>query len=83
MKNLKVEERGYFVFKYKLRLLKEKLRWWNKEEFGKIDLEVEKGVRDLNLADERLRFDPNYMHIENLDKRKEATSRFLRNLRIE
>lgn len=41
--NLKVEGRGDFILKEKLKFLKEKLRRWNKEVFDKIDLEVEEG----------------------------------------
>ncbi|XP_058769380.1 uncharacterized protein LOC131643223 [Vicia villosa] len=50
----KVEGRGDFVLKEKLRLLKDRLKWWNKEVFGRIGLEVEKGARDINLGDDRL-----------------------------
>ncbi|XP_058763718.1 uncharacterized protein LOC131637147 [Vicia villosa] len=53
-KSLKVEGRGDFVLKEKLRLLKDKLKRWNKDVFGKIDLDIEEGVNDINLADERL-----------------------------
>ncbi|XP_058762681.1 uncharacterized protein LOC131636055 [Vicia villosa] len=56
-KNLKVEGRGDFILKEKLRLLKDKLKKWSREVFGRIDLEIEEGVREINLNDERL--DPN------------------------
>lgn len=46
--NFKVDGRGDYVFKEKLRLLKENLRVWNREVFGVYDLEVEEGVRDLS-----------------------------------
>ncbi|XP_058776291.1 uncharacterized protein LOC131650607 [Vicia villosa] len=80
-KSLKVEGRGDFVIKEKLRLLKDKLRSWNKEVFGKIDLEMEEGVRDMKKADERLVSGFNSFD-ENLFLRKEACSKFWRNLRI-
>ncbi|XP_058775266.1 uncharacterized protein LOC131649524 [Vicia villosa] len=85
-KSLKVEGRGDFVLKEKLRLLKDKLKKWNKEVFGKIDLDIEEGVQDINLADERLAsfsnvFSSNSLE-ENVVNRKEATSTFWRNLRI-
>ncbi|XP_058741918.1 uncharacterized protein LOC131614336 [Vicia villosa] len=35
-KGLKIEGRGDFVLKEKFRLLKDKLKWWNKEVFGRI-----------------------------------------------
>ncbi|XP_058746500.1 uncharacterized protein LOC131619420 [Vicia villosa] len=47
-----VRGRGDFVLKEKFRIIKDKLRWWNITVFGKYDLEIEEGVRDLNEADE-------------------------------
>lgn len=44
---MEVRGRGEFVLKEKFTLLKERLEWWNKEIFGKYNLEVEEGVRDL------------------------------------
>ncbi|XP_058775987.1 uncharacterized protein LOC131650289 [Vicia villosa] len=80
--NLIVYGRGDFVLKEKLGLLKEKLRVWNKEVFGRYDLEVEEGVRELNIVDGRLKVDSKDLHVDNLEKRKEVTSRIWRNLRI-
>lgn len=47
-----VRGRGDFILKEKIRLLKDKLRWWNKTVFGNFDLAVEEGVRVLNEMDE-------------------------------
>ncbi|XP_058742324.1 uncharacterized protein LOC131614788 [Vicia villosa] len=47
-----VRGRGDFVLKEKFRIIKERLRWWNNTVFGKFDLEVEEGVRELNEADD-------------------------------
>ncbi|XP_058741336.1 uncharacterized protein LOC131613705 [Vicia villosa] len=80
--NLKLNGRGDFVLKEKLRLLKEKLRVWNREVFGRYYLEVEEGVSDLNVVDGRLEVDSEDLLVENLEKRKEATSRIWRNLII-
>ncbi|XP_058767944.1 uncharacterized protein LOC131641660 [Vicia villosa] len=79
---LKVEGRGDFVLKEKLRLLKGKLIWWNKKVFGKIDLEVEEGVRDINYGDVLLGEAEEYIQLEILKNRKEATGRFQTKLRI-
>ncbi|XP_058763926.1 uncharacterized protein LOC131637346 [Vicia villosa] len=68
-KSLKVEGRGDFVLKVKLRLLKDKLRRWNQKVFGKTDLEVEEGVRDLNLADERLKVEEGVRDLNLADER--------------
>ncbi|XP_058747173.1 uncharacterized protein LOC131620182 [Vicia villosa] len=45
--------RGDFVLKEKFRLIKERLRWWEKNVFGKIDLEIEENVKVLNEWDDR------------------------------
>ncbi|XP_058757308.1 uncharacterized protein LOC131630545 [Vicia villosa] len=50
-KELEVHGRGDFVLKEKLRLLKSKLRWWNTNVFGKIDMELEEGVKEINVID--------------------------------
>ncbi|XP_058741986.1 uncharacterized protein LOC131614421 [Vicia villosa] len=83
-KHLVVHGRGDFILKEKLRLLKDKIKIWNKDVFGKSDLEIEEGVRSINTVDERLYFNP--LSPSSFDDghvlRKEATGRFWRNLRI-
>ncbi|XP_058776597.1 uncharacterized protein LOC131650915 [Vicia villosa] len=81
-KDMKVEERGDFILKEKLRLLKDKLRRWNKEVFRKIELEMEDGVWDLNIADERLVSNHLASFDDNLACRKQSSVRFWRNLKI-
>ncbi|XP_058775200.1 uncharacterized protein LOC131649456 [Vicia villosa] len=49
-----VEGRSDFVLKEKFRILKGRLKWWNEEVFGKIDLEIEEEVTDLNRWDSLL-----------------------------
>lgn len=39
------------VLKEKLKMLKERLRWWNKEVFGVIDLKIDKTVEEIHLLD--------------------------------
>lgn len=79
---MRVHGRGDFVLKEKLRLLKDKLKVWNREIFGKFDLEVEEGVRDFNMANRRLEVDSKKILLENLHKRREVSSRIWRNLKI-
>lgn len=43
-----IKGRKYFAIKEKLKLLRERLRWWNKIIFGWIDLEVEDEVEELS-----------------------------------
>ncbi|CAK8566094.1 unnamed protein product [Lathyrus sativus] len=50
-KDIHVEGRGDFVLKEKLKIFKDRLKWWNREVFGKIDLEVEERVGDINAGD--------------------------------
>lgn len=47
-----VNGRGDYVIKEKLKLLKGRLRWWNKEVFGYKDLQIERIVKDLNALEE-------------------------------
>lgn len=51
-KEFKVFGRGDFVLKEKLRSLKSSLKWWNTNVFGKVDLEMEEGVMEINHIDE-------------------------------
>ncbi|XP_058775507.1 uncharacterized protein LOC131649767 [Vicia villosa] len=76
-KAIKVCGRGDFVLKEKFRIIKDRLRWWNKSVFGKYDLEVDEGVRELNEADDCDDFGEEIQ----ATKRK-ATSRFWLNLKI-
>lgn len=46
--SFQVEGRDYYVLKEKLKMLKEKLRRWNREVFGFKVLLIENLVRDLN-----------------------------------
>ncbi|XP_058785957.1 uncharacterized protein LOC131660684 [Vicia villosa] len=81
-KSLHIEGRGDFILKEKLRLLKDKLRRWNEEVFGRIDLEVEQGVRELNLADLTLEGEDVDYFEETLGRRKYASCRICRNMRL-
>lgn len=40
-----------FVLKEKLKQLRDRMRWWNKNMFGKIELKIEEVVIDLNRVD--------------------------------
>ncbi|XP_058726233.1 uncharacterized protein LOC131597559 [Vicia villosa] len=77
-----VEGRGDFILKEKLWILKERLRWWNKVVFGRVNLEVEEKVRDINLADEHLEQDIEFFNFNIVLNRKEATREFWMKLRI-
>ncbi|XP_058775034.1 uncharacterized protein LOC131649281 [Vicia villosa] len=77
-----VEGRSDFVLKEKFRILKGRLKWWNKEVFGRIDLEIEEEVSELNRWDSLLK-EALDEERENIVKvRKEVCSRFWLNLRI-
>ncbi|XP_058726223.1 uncharacterized protein LOC131597549 [Vicia villosa] len=51
-KEMEVYGRGDYVLKEKFRLLKSKLKWWNVNIFGKIDMELEEGVKEINVIDD-------------------------------
>ncbi|XP_058741846.1 uncharacterized protein LOC131614250 [Vicia villosa] len=77
-----VEGRSDFVLKEKFRILKERLKWWNEEVFGRIDLEVEEEVANLNRWDSLLEEADDEGRDEIVRGRKETSSRFWLNLRI-
>ncbi|XP_058759393.1 uncharacterized protein LOC131632672 [Vicia villosa] len=68
---------GDFVLKEKLRLLKIKLRWWNYNVFGKINLEVEEGVKEINALDNH----SSDVEVES-GVRRRANRKFWTNLKI-
>ncbi|XP_058751701.1 uncharacterized protein LOC131624805 [Vicia villosa] len=73
-----VRGRGDFVLKENFfKLIKERLRWWDKTVFGKFDLEVEEGVRDLNDSD-----DIEVLDAEKLSLKRDASNRIWLNLKI-
>ncbi|XP_058741999.1 uncharacterized protein LOC131614433 [Vicia villosa] len=72
-----ISGRGDFVLKEKFRIIKERLKWWNITVFGKFDLEVEEGVRELNEADDCDVFDDEIQALKRI-----ASSRLWLNLRI-
>ncbi|XP_058777029.1 uncharacterized protein LOC131651377 [Vicia villosa] len=41
-----------FVIKEKLKVLRERLRWWNKTVFGWVDLSIDKAVTEINGCDD-------------------------------
>ncbi|XP_058784819.1 uncharacterized protein LOC131659676 [Vicia villosa] len=81
-KEMEVEGRGDFVLKEKLSQIKERLKWWNKTVFGRIELEAEDIVRDLNYGDSRLEDSSEGMLGESLNSRNDSNKRFWLNFRI-
>ncbi|XP_058784197.1 uncharacterized protein LOC131658967 [Vicia villosa] len=67
--DIKFQGRGDYVLKEKLRLIKERLRWWEKNIFGKIDLEIEENVKELNKWDDRERWEEE-IHLNNVKASK-------------
>ncbi|XP_058771389.1 uncharacterized protein LOC131644810 [Vicia villosa] len=43
-----------FVLKEKMKKLRERMRWWNTNVFGKIDLKIEEDVEALNATEDRM-----------------------------
>lgn len=48
-----------YIIKEKFKLLRERIRWWNKEVYGWLDLKVERDVTKLNYMDDYLLNDNN------------------------
>lgn len=73
---MKVVGRGGFSLFEKLKLLKIRLRTWNREVFGWIDLKVNEEVEKINDLDFSIA-DNFGSNVDNMvDARKEATSEF-------
>lgn len=65
-----------FTLKEKLKRLRDKLRWWNKEVFGWIDLRVQGAVKDLNNIDNHLA-SSNYKNSDEWRGKKIIASRYV------
>lgn len=70
--NLQVEGWGAYVFKEKLKALKNKLKDWNKQVFGDINNRRKDVVRDMNLLDANSEFDD--LDVEEQRKRKDLAA---------
>ncbi|XP_058741821.1 uncharacterized protein LOC131614218 [Vicia villosa] len=60
-KSFRVHGRGYYVLKQKIFLLKSSLKRWNKEVFGRLDLEIQGGVGTINNGDALLEAEEEWM----------------------
>ncbi|XP_058765931.1 uncharacterized protein LOC131639452 [Vicia villosa] len=54
-RKMKIEGRGDYVLKEKIRLLKASPRRWNEDVFGRFDLLIEDGVKRINVPDDLLK----------------------------
>ncbi|PNX80406.1 cysteine-rich receptor-like protein kinase, partial [Trifolium pratense] len=71
--SLAIRGKKAFVLKEKLKKLKEKLKVWNREVFGILDLNIDKTVKDLNDAEDLMARGATCMNIANT---KELTKKF-------
>lgn len=67
-----IEGRKLFIFKEKLKLLKNRLKVWNTKVFGKLDLKVDKFVRYLYMLDSLVVNESGFINIETYDRRRDA-----------
>lgn len=67
-----------FVMKGKLKLLRDNLRRWNVETFGKINLEVKEPIKEFNMLDLQVTKSMNLDLVSLTDKRFEALNKFQR-----
>lgn len=80
--DLKVFGRGDYVLKEKLRMLKIRLREWNLEVYGKIDLGIKDIVKAINDEDEFVEWCCENQTEDAIRRRSTATSRMWTNIRI-
>ncbi|CAK8574978.1 unnamed protein product [Lathyrus sativus] len=66
----------------KLKVLRNKLRWWNTHIFGWVDLSIEERVRDLNMIENEMDFIRVNISEEVLTKRSEAQGKVWFNLKL-
>lgn len=71
------EGKRAFVIKDKLKMMKVKLRWWNTEVFGWVDLHLEKAVSDLNLIEVNWSKGEGFNYMEELEKSNSLSNYFL------
>lgn len=57
-------------------MLKVRLRWWNKEIYGWVDLHLEKAFWDLNLIKDKWTKGGGFNYLEDLEKRKSLSNSF-------
>lgn len=81
-KEIKVEERSDNVIKEKFKNLKDRLRRWNKETFGWIDLKVDEGVKVINKEENILSSCVGHQVEELMVRRSSVVSTMWRNLAI-
>lgn len=80
--NLKVSGRSDYVLKKKFCLLKFSLRRWNKNIFGRFDLEIKEGIKNINEADLLLSSCRDNLVQEVVAKRSVETSRMWKYMKI-
>lgn len=77
-----MEGKKYYVIKEKFRLLKERLKWWNNNVFGWVDLKIDDGVDSLNdLEKEMINFGLP-LSSDQHEKRKAASESIWQHLHI-
>lgn len=70
------------VLKEKFKLLRERLRWWNKNVFGWVDLKIEERVNTLNDTEVGMERDPGKILVSNLLKRNVVQEDIWNNLHL-
>ncbi|XP_058732795.1 uncharacterized protein LOC131604368 [Vicia villosa] len=81
-KKMEVRGRGDFVLYEKLKKLKERLREWNREVFGWIDLKVEDAKEKINTLDKEIEVNMRGVNDEEVLERRLATKDFWNYLNI-
>ncbi|XP_058762167.1 uncharacterized protein LOC131635557 [Vicia villosa] len=80
--SFQVRGKKYFVVMEKFRLLKAKLRWWNVNVFGWVDLKIDKGVDTLNELETELIRSGGLLSEEEAEKRRDSVETIWNNLHL-
>ncbi|XP_058764170.1 uncharacterized protein LOC131637587 [Vicia villosa] len=76
-KEMTVVGRPDFVLYEKMKRLKERLRWWNTSIFGKVDLDLEESLKEMNKGDSILEDVAEEDFLVSLQDRGEANKRIV------
>lgn len=75
-----VEGKKDYVMKEKLKLLKDRLKWWNKEVYGWVAIQLEESVKEFNKVEAIVDDKENEGNLKWIEKRKSLNLYFWNNL---
>lgn len=76
MEQMEVSGSWAFVIKEKFKTLKKRLRRWNKNVFGWVDISIDKVVKDMNYCDDLMIEVVEPMDVQVSNEREKTTKEF-------